>query len=85
LAFTVIITFSLCFLPFLRSKELILQAIHRIFPVARGLFEDKVSNFWCISNLLIKWSRKYSNSELFNLRYFFSLFGKYLIWLLIFL
>ncbi|KAF2836521.1 glycosyltransferase family 57 protein [Patellaria atrata CBS 101060] len=23
------------------------QTIHRIFPFARGLFEDKVANFWC--------------------------------------
>jgi alpha-1,3-glucosyltransferase len=23
------------------------QAIHRIFPFARGLFEDKVANLWC--------------------------------------
>lgn len=23
------------------------QSIHRIFPFARGLFEDKVANFWC--------------------------------------
>jgi alpha-1,3-glucosyltransferase len=25
----------------------LLQAIHRIFPFARGLFEDKVANIWC--------------------------------------
>ncbi|KIV99534.1 uncharacterized protein PV09_08836 [Verruconis gallopava] len=25
----------------------IAQAIHRIFPFARGLFEDKVANIWC--------------------------------------
>lgn len=24
------------------------QIIHRIFPFARGLFEDKVANFWCV-------------------------------------
>lgn len=23
------------------------QSIHRIFPFARGIFEDKVANFWC--------------------------------------
>jgi alpha-1,3-glucosyltransferase len=23
------------------------QSVHRIFPFARGLFEDKVANFWC--------------------------------------
>jgi alpha-1,3-glucosyltransferase len=26
---------------------LLAQSIHRIFPFARGLFEDKVANFWC--------------------------------------
>ncbi|KAK0188896.1 glycosyltransferase family 57 protein [Armillaria mellea] len=30
-------------------------ALHRIFPFARGLFEDKVANFWCFSNVVIKW------------------------------
>lgn len=32
-----------------------LVVLHRVFPTARGLFEDKVSNFWCASNILIKW------------------------------
>jgi alpha-1,3-glucosyltransferase len=30
------------------------QAIHRIFPFARGLFEDKVANFWCFVNTFYK-------------------------------
>jgi alpha-1,3-glucosyltransferase len=30
------------------------QAIHRIFPFARGLFEDKVANFWCFFNTFYK-------------------------------
>ncbi|KIX92796.1 uncharacterized protein Z520_11459 [Fonsecaea multimorphosa CBS 102226] len=30
------------------------QAIHRIFPFARGLFEDKVANFWCFTNTFYK-------------------------------
>lgn len=34
------------------------QLIHRVFPFARGLFEDKVANFWCALNVLIK-LRKY--------------------------
>ncbi|KAI0837749.1 glycosyltransferase family 57 protein [Hypoxylon sp. FL0890] len=36
----------------------IAQMIHRIFPFARGLFEDKVANFWCAANVVIK-LRKY--------------------------
>lgn len=30
------------------------QMVHRIFPFARGLFEDKVANFWCAANVVIK-------------------------------
>ena len=38
--------------------EQLVQVIHRIFPFARGLFEDKVANFWCALNVVIK-LRKY--------------------------
>ncbi|KAI1823963.1 glycosyltransferase family 57 protein [Xylaria intraflava] len=34
--------------------EQMVQMIHRVFPFARGLFEDKVANFWCTANLVIK-------------------------------
>ena len=30
------------------------QIVHRVFPFARGLFEDKVANFWCALNVVIK-------------------------------
>lgn len=30
------------------------QMIHRVFPFARGLFEDKVANFWCALNVVVK-------------------------------
>ncbi|RKF57402.1 putative dolichyl pyrophosphate Man9GlcNAc2 alpha-1,3-glucosyltransferase [Erysiphe neolycopersici] len=32
----------------------IVQVLHRIFPFARGLFEDKVANFWCALNIVVK-------------------------------
>ncbi|KAK2592219.1 Glucosyltransferase-like protein [Conoideocrella luteorostrata] len=38
--------------------EQMIQMIHRIFPFSRGLFEDKVANFWCALNVVIK-LRKY--------------------------
>jgi alpha-1,3-glucosyltransferase len=49
-----IATFALVFSPFLFSPVLLLQSLHRIFPFARGLFEDKVANFWCALNIVIK-------------------------------
>ncbi|POS82906.1 hypothetical protein EPUL_006305, partial [Erysiphe pulchra] len=32
----------------------IAQILHRIFPFSRGLFEDKVANFWCALNIAVK-------------------------------
>ena len=37
--------------------EQLVQMVHRVFPFARGLFEDKVANFWCALNVLIKLRR----------------------------
>lgn len=34
--------------------EQVAQMVHRVFPFARGLFEDKVANFWCATNVVIK-------------------------------
>ena len=48
-------TFALLFLPWLYPPSALLDPLTRIFPFARGLFEDKVANFWCASNVIIKW------------------------------
>lgn len=58
LAVVTVATFALLFLPFLPPFVPLadaLQPIIRIFPFARGLFEDKVANFWCASNVVFKW------------------------------
>ncbi|KAF4122945.1 alpha-1,3-glucosyltransferase [Geosmithia morbida] len=39
--------------------QVVLQVVHRVFPFARGLFEDKVANFWCALNVVLK-LRSYS-------------------------
>uniref|UniRef100_A0A3P9IZZ7 Alpha-1,3-glucosyltransferase n=1 Tax=Oryzias latipes TaxID=8090 RepID=A0A3P9IZZ7_ORYLA len=54
IAAAVVVTFVLCWLPFLSNPVQALQVVRRIFPVARGLFEDKVANTWCSLNVLIK-------------------------------
>ncbi|THH28217.1 hypothetical protein EUX98_g5967 [Antrodiella citrinella] len=63
-------TFTLLFLPFLppfAPLSGILQPINRIFPFARGLFEDKVANFWCASNVAFKWNTWFSRGALVKL------------------
>ncbi|XP_029284686.1 dolichyl pyrophosphate Man9GlcNAc2 alpha-1,3-glucosyltransferase [Cottoperca gobio] len=54
IASTVLVIFALCWLPFLSDPGHAMQVVRRIFPVARGLFEDKVANTWCSLNTLIK-------------------------------
>eukprot|EP00658_Telonema_sp_P-2_P070237 TRINITY_DN59815_c0_g1_i2.p1 TRINITY_DN59815_c0_g1~~TRINITY_DN59815_c0_g1_i2.p1 ORF type:complete len:525 (-),score=112.50 TRINITY_DN59815_c0_g1_i2:200-1774(-) len=44
-------------LPWLHSTHSALEVVYRIFPFNRGIYEDKVANFWGASSLLIKWNR----------------------------
>jgi len=43
-----------CFAPFLYPPSQLQQTILRIFPLHRGLFEDKVANVWCSLNVAVK-------------------------------
>lgn len=52
-----------------------MQPIIRIFPFARGLFEDKVANFWCASNVVIKWKLWASKTTLIRLSTALTAFG----------
>ncbi|PWN53146.1 hypothetical protein IE53DRAFT_384370 [Violaceomyces palustris] len=52
LGITVTVTLGTVFSPWLTSTFQAGQVIHRIFPLARGLFEDKVSNIWCFISVL---------------------------------
>lgn len=54
IACTVVASFLLCWLPFLTEREHALQVVRRLFPVDRGLFEDKVANIWCSLNVFLK-------------------------------
>ncbi|KAG6854653.1 hypothetical protein C0991_003301 [Blastosporella zonata] len=63
-------TFLLLFIPFLppfAPLSAILDPITRIFPFGRGLFEDKVANFWCASNVVFKWKNWASPPSLVRL------------------
>lgn len=60
----VLLTFAALWLPWLGSVQSALQVLHRIFPLARGVFEDKVSNVWCIVNVAIPLREKFSNDQM---------------------
>lgn len=65
-------TMLVILLPFIFGPEkdhwpVIQQIFIRIFPFQRGLFEDKVANFWCVTNLLVKYKSIFSVQELTRL------------------
>lgn len=64
LAMAVILCFIICWIPFLTSVPDILQVIHRLFPLKRGIFEDKVSNLWCFINVFVKLKTVYTNDTM---------------------
>ena len=71
-------SFALLFLPFLppfAAPTAILDPIARIFPFSRGLFEDKVANFWCFSNVAFKWRNVASPGTLMKLSTVFTAVG----------
>ncbi|XP_055641922.1 probable dolichyl pyrophosphate Man9GlcNAc2 alpha-1,3-glucosyltransferase [Toxorhynchites rutilus septentrionalis] len=61
LASLVTAAFIIIWSPWLISLNSTIQVLHRVFPVARGVFEDKVSNVWCIVNVFVK-LRDFDNS-----------------------
>lgn len=61
--FTVVGLSILILFPFLDCAEL-QQVAFRVFPFARGIWEDKVANFWCTLNTAIKLKQRFSQEEL---------------------
>uniref|UniRef100_A0A4D5RLU0 Alpha-1,3-glucosyltransferase n=1 Tax=Ixodes scapularis TaxID=6945 RepID=A0A4D5RLU0_IXOSC len=57
-------TFAVCWAPYLHSPGLWLQVLRRLFPLDRGLFEDKVANLWCTLSLVVKLKSLYSAATL---------------------
>ncbi|KAE8741637.1 hypothetical protein FOCC_FOCC012840 [Frankliniella occidentalis] len=64
LGMVVLATFSIVWLPFVSQLSQLQQVFCRLFPIARGVFEDKVSNVWCAINIVIKLKNMFSNEEM---------------------
>ena len=63
LAATVVTTMLIVWYPFL-SLEGLSNVISRVFPVGRGLYEDKVASIWCAISPIIKLKDKFSLATL---------------------
>jgi alpha-1,3-glucosyltransferase len=64
---TVLATTAICLIPFLDLEQL-KQIAHRVFPVARGLYEDKVANVWCALSVVVKLKDVFEQGTLAVLR-----------------
>ncbi|KAJ2778350.1 Glucosyltransferase-like protein [Coemansia javaensis] len=54
LGLAVVGTVGAMLLPWIRSPAQLRQILVRVFPVARGLYEDKVANVWCAASVVVK-------------------------------
>ncbi|KAF8895501.1 ALG6, ALG8 glycosyltransferase family-domain-containing protein [Infundibulicybe gibba] len=64
LGLATVLTLIVLFLPYLPGPRTLAPPLTRIFPLARGLFEDKVANFWCLTNIVIKWRVRFTQPAL---------------------
>ncbi|CAF5208328.1 unnamed protein product, partial [Rotaria magnacalcarata] len=58
----VILTFFIIWVPVLKHDPI--AVLKRLFPFERGLYEDKVANFWCTINLVVKLRSKFTHEAL---------------------
>lgn len=73
ISMSVIVTFAIIWLPFLFDVKVLLQVLHRQFPISRGVFEDKVANIWCALNVLLKFKTNFDNHEMLRICTFSTL------------
>lgn len=69
ISISTIATFAVMYMPLYifggdSGLQNVLQSIHRIFPFERGIFEDKVANFWCVTNVAIKYRTMFTQDQL---------------------
>ncbi|XP_034827912.1 dolichyl pyrophosphate Man9GlcNAc2 alpha-1,3-glucosyltransferase [Maniola hyperantus] len=67
LAIAVLCSFFIIWYPLVHTWDDVLQILRRLFPLQRGVFEDKVANVWCAANVLVKLRDVYSNEQMVRL------------------
>ncbi|ELR22906.1 glucosyltransferase [Acanthamoeba castellanii str. Neff] len=67
LAIAVVGTFALCWAPFLLNATDAYHVLERLFPVGRGLYEDKVANFWCTVSPVFKLRQLFATADVLKI------------------
>eukprot|EP01117_Protostelium_nocturnum_P009713 TRINITY_DN3471_c0_g1_i1.p1 TRINITY_DN3471_c0_g1~~TRINITY_DN3471_c0_g1_i1.p1 ORF type:complete len:489 (-),score=104.06 TRINITY_DN3471_c0_g1_i1:208-1674(-) len=79
LGVVVLLTFTTLWIPFYLKggNQGIIQLVNRMFPVGRGLFEDKVANLWCTLSVVpfLKLKQIFDSSTLFILSLSMTILG----------
>ena len=72
---TVLLVFAACWMPFflIGGLEGVVQVLKRLFPFRRGLYEDKVANFWCSISLVVKMRQLFSQAFLIKVSFVVTL------------
>lgn len=65
------LTTFILWIPWMHSFRYFSSVLHAIFPVHRGLYQLKVPNFWCISDVIMKWQNWLSKPTLTFLCFLF--------------
>lgn len=63
-SFVVLLTFYIIWIPFFKNRDLFFSTVLRLFPLSRGIFEDKVANIWCTINVFCKLRQIFTNAQL---------------------
>lgn len=65
-AWIVLLTTVVLWLPWISTSNpsLIFEPLAAIFPVHRGLYQLKVANFWCVTDVVMKWEVRFSRGFL---------------------
>ena len=69
-----LITNVIIYLPWLKAKKMN-DVFNRIFPVRRGIFEDKVATFWCTINIILKLNQHFKIEHLIKLALILTVIG----------
>lgn len=70
----VLFIFGLLWLPYLTDLDSTLQVVRRIFPLNRGIYEDKVANFWYCISIVFKVKNYFNHTQLAYIRFVISSF-----------
>lgn len=63
---SIAVTTLISFAPWISERRRMLELLGRLFPLSRGLYEDKVANVWCSISVIVKLNKILEPKVLFR-------------------